>query len=71
MDTQSAQSATAVWLRQLAAHVDYAHFRRVWLHPVTEQAEQGFIAACYENVARRANSEGEYYLAHDAANHGL
>ncbi len=71
MNTQSAQSATALWLRQLAAHVDYAHFRRVWLHPVTEQAEQGFIAACYENVARRANSEGEYYLAHDAANHGL
>src|SRR5688572_28191584 len=59
------------WLRELASHVDYSHFRRLWLHPVTEQAEQGFIAACYENVARRANSEGEYFFAHDAANHGL
>lgn len=71
MDTQSAPSSTAPWLRELAAHVDYAHFQRVWLHAITEQTEQGFIAACYENIARRANSEGEYFFAHDAANHGL
>lgn len=71
MDTHAGESATALWLRELAAQVDHAHFRRVWLHPVTQQAEQGFIAACYENVAHRANSEGEYFLAHDAASHGL
>jgi hypothetical protein len=61
----------ASWLRELASYVDYSRFRRVWLHPITEQAEQGYIAACYERVAQRANSEGEYFLAHDAANHGL
>lgn len=71
MDNHSAQSSTAPWLRELAAHVDYAHFQRVWLHAITEQTEQGFVAACYENIARRANSEGEYFFAHDAANHGL
>ena len=71
MGFQDIPTSTAPWLRELAAHVDYAYFRRVWQHAVTEQAEQGFIAACYENVAKRANSEGEYYLAHDAANHGL
>ncbi len=71
MGFQDTPSSIAPWLRELAAHVDYAYFRRVWQHAVTEQAEQGFIAACYENVAKRANSEGEYYLAHDAANHGL
>lgn len=71
MSFQDTPSSTAPWLRELAAHIDYAHFRRIWQHAVTEQAEQGFIAACYENVAKRANSEGEYYLAHDAANHGL
>lgn len=71
MEIHAAHPLTAPWLRELAAHVDYAHFRRVWLHTDTEQAEQGFIAACYENVARRANSEGEYFLAHDVANHGL
>lgn len=71
MAFQDTTSSTASWLRELAAHVDYAYFRRVWQQAVTEQAEQGFIAACYENVAKRANSEGEYYLAHDAANHGL
>jgi tetratricopeptide (TPR) repeat protein len=71
MGFQDIPSSTAPWLRELASHVDYAYFRRVWHHAVTEQAEQGFIAACYENVAKRANSEGEYYLAHDSANHGL
>ncbi len=71
MGSQDTPSSTAPWLREMAAHVDYAHFRRVWQHAVTEQAEQGFIAACYENVAKRANSEGEYYLAHDTSNHGL
>lgn len=71
MGYQDTPISTAPWLRELAAHVDYSCFRRVWQHAVTEQAEQGFIAACYENVAKRANSEGEYYLAHDAANHGL
>lgn len=59
------------WLRELASHVDYSRFRRIWLHPISEQAEQGYLAACYERVAQRANSEGEYFLAHDAANHGL
>ena len=61
----------ANWLRELASYVDYSRFRRIWLHPITEQAEQGYIAACYERVSQRANSEGEYFLAHDAANHGL
>jgi hypothetical protein len=59
------------WLRELASQLDYASFRRVWLQPSTEQAEQGYLAACYERLAQRANSEGEYYLAYDAANHGL
>ena len=49
----------ANWLRELASYVDYSRFRQVWLHPVTEQAEQGYLAACYERVAQRANSEGE------------
>lgn len=71
MDTHEAPFPTAQKLRELASRVDYEHFRRVWLNSSTDQAEQGFIAACYENVARTANSEGEYYLAHDAANHGL
>lgn len=71
MGFQDIPTSTAPWLRELASHVDYTCFRRVWQHTVAEQAEQGFIAACYENVAKRANSEGEYYLAHDAANHGL
>ena len=29
------------------------------------------MAACYEQLAQQAISEGEYYLAHDAANYGL
>lgn len=62
---------TAEWLRELASYVDYSRFRRVWLHPATEQTEQGYLAACYERVAQLANSEGEYFLAHDAANNGL
>lgn len=72
MTTREANTQpNASWLRELASHVDYSRFRRVWLHPITEQAEQGYLAACYERVAQRANSEGEYFLAHDAANHGL
>lgn len=59
------------WLRVLASHVDYSKFRRVWLHPITEEAEQGYLAACYEGIARQANSEGEYFLAYDATAHGL
>ena len=51
--------------------MDYAGFRRIWLNPVTERAEKGYLAACYERVAVRANSEGEYFLAHDAACDGL
>lgn len=70
MDRNNVNS-TATWLRDLASCVDYSRFRRVWLHPITEQAEQGYLAACYERVARRANSEGEYFLAYDATNHGL
>lgn len=58
-------------LRELAADLDYTHFRRVWQHAASGDAEQGFLAACYENVAKRANSEGEYFLAYDAAHHGL
>ena len=72
MTTREANTQpNASWLRELASYVDYSRFRRVWLHPITEQAEQGYLAACYERVAQRANSEGEYFLAHDAANHGL
>ena len=58
-------------MRELAAGMDHASFRRIWQHADSEQAEQGFLAACYEIVAKQANSEGEYYLAHDSANHGL
>ena len=50
------------WLRELASYADYARFRRIWLHPFTEQ---GYLAACHERVAQRASSEGEYFLAHD------
>lgn len=71
IDRNSNSAPTARWLRELASYVDYSRFRRVWLHPITEQAEQGYLTACYERVAQRANSEGEYFLAHDAANHGL
>src|SRR5688572_24158606 len=70
-DRRSNIYSTARWLRELASDVDFSRFRRVWLQPTTEQTEQGYLAACYEEVARRANSEGEYFLAHDAANHGL
>ena len=58
-------------MRELAAGLSHADFRRIWQHAKPEQAEQGFLAACYEIVAKQANSEGEYYLAHDSANHGL
>ncbi len=68
---ESRAQETARWLRQLASHVDYTHFRKAWLHPITKQAEQGYLAAVYERVARRANSEGEYFLAYDAAEQGL
>ena len=72
MTTRDANTqANTGWLRELASHVDYSRFRRIWLHAITEQAELGYLAACYERVAQRANSEGEYFLAHDAANHGL
>jgi tetratricopeptide (TPR) repeat protein len=70
-DRTTNTAPTARWLRELASSVDCSRFSRVWLHPITEQAEQGYLAACYERVAQRANSEGEYFLAHDAANHGL
>jgi tetratricopeptide (TPR) repeat protein len=69
--TNPAPSATTHWLRELASHVDYTHFRRLWMQSVTEQAERGFLAACYERVAQRANSEGEYFLAYDSAACGL
>jgi tetratricopeptide (TPR) repeat protein len=72
MTTRNSNTApTTSWLRELASYVDYSRFRRVWLHPATEQTEQGYLAACYERLAQRANSEGEYFLAHDAANNGL
>jgi len=63
--------STTRWLRETASSVDYTRFRRIWLQPVIEHAEQGYMAACYEQLAQRAISEGEYYLAHDAANYGL
>ena len=63
--------APASWLREIASHSDYSQFRKLWHHPSTEQAEQGYLAACYEQVAKRANSEGEFFLANDAATQGL
>lgn len=68
--TYSTDSTTR-WLREIASSVDYSRFRRIWLQPATERAEQGYMAACYEQLAQRAISEGEYYLAHDAAINGL
>jgi tetratricopeptide (TPR) repeat protein len=71
MPEDSPDFSSPAWFRELASSVDYAGFRRIWLNPVTERAEKGYLAACYERVAVRANSEGEYFLAHDAACHGL
>lgn len=59
------------WLRKVAAGLDHARFQRAWIAASAEQSEQGFLAACYEQVARRAISDGEYFLAHDAATQGL
>lgn len=61
----------AAWLRSMTERIDFNGFRRIWQYPVTSEAEQGFLAACYEKVANRAVEEGEYYFAFDAAEHGL
>ena len=62
-------------LRQMAASLDFARFRRLLDVPVAhggEQAvEQGFLAACYERMAREANRQGEYFLAIDCVRHGF
>ena len=71
MGQQDTPPSITLDMRELAAGLNHASFRQIWQHANSEQAEQGFLAACYEVVAKQANSEGEYYLAHDSANHGL
>ena len=65
------QAAFACWLRDFTKCLDVSRFQRIWQVPVTAQGEQGFLAACWEKVAERALSEGEYFLAFDSAEHGL
>ncbi len=65
------RAAFACWLRDFTKCLDVSRFQRIWQVPVTAQGEQGFLAACWEKVAERALSEGEYFLAFDSAEHGL
>jgi hypothetical protein len=57
--------------RELASQLDYHRFRKLWLQSPDAELERGLMAAAYERLAQQAISEGEYFLAHDAAVDGM